>query len=221
VNPTQAPDFAQHVAENEEAGRRATAIMDADPSIPFISAYVMARDLMSADRSLQWLREGKHDWPTAEVFCGSYGRLDLRARAYEEGLITEDEAVADLPSTWSGSDPDDTDPRFLNLWRKAHRLNGGKMLRDKPRSALPRTRPLAIYRGQDEGAAFGISWSLDFTVALKFANGAATRQHNRKGVVYAATVDRTDVLGYMTGRSEAEVIVAPDKVRVPFVMTRL
>ena len=175
--------------------------------MPFISALVIARDMASADRSMDWLRTGKYDWKRAEVFCGSYGRLDLRVRAWEEGLITDEQAFDDLPSTWSGSDPDDTDPRFLALWKSAYAANGGFYLRDG--GPLPPKRTLVIFRGQDAGAPFGIAWSLDPMVAAKFASGAATRQRDRFGVVYRAIVKRSDVLGYMTGRHEAEVIVDP------------
>ena len=188
---------------------RATKLMDADPSLPFISALVIARDLASVDRSLGWLREGKHDWGRAEVFTGSYGRLDLRVRAREEGLITKEQALDGLADTWSGSDPDDTDPRFLALWKEAFATNGGTYLRDHADKTLPGTQWLTIYRGQDAGAPFGIAWSLDPMVAAKFADGAATRQRNRQGVVYRAIAPRTKVMGYMTGRGEQEVIVDP------------
>lgn len=197
----------QQVADMQRDAERATKLMDADPTLPFISALVIARDMASADRSLNWLREGKHPWHRAEVFCGSYGRLDLRVRAHAEGLITDEEALEDLPSTWSGSDPDDTDPRFLALWKSAVEANGGVYLRDD--KALPRKTYLTVYRGQDMGVPFGIAWSLDRRVAVKFANGAATRQRNRGGVVYKGMVKRSDVLGYMTGRKEDEVVLDP------------
>jgi hypothetical protein len=197
------------VSDMQRDADRATKLMNADPSLPFISALVMARDLASADRSMEWLREGKHPWSRAEVFCGSYGRLDLRVRAWQEGLITDEQALDGLADAWSGSDPDDTDPRFLALWKTAFATNGGTYLRDHADATLPGTQWLTIYRGQDAGALFGIAWSLDFKVALKFANGAATRQRNRGGVVYRAIVDRTKVMGYMTGRGEKEVIVDP------------
>jgi len=200
--------------EGKEAASRAEALMQKDPKLPWISAYVIARDLMGADRSLNWLREGKHPWERAEVFCGSYGRLDLRVRAHAEGLITDAQALADLPSAWSGADPDDTDPRFLALWKSAFAANGGKYLRDRGR-ALPNQKSpmLRVYRGQDEGADFGIAWSLDPLVAKKFASGAATRQHYRNGVVYTGLVPRTAILGYMTGRREAEVVFDPAWLR--------
>lgn len=209
-------DIRELERESKEAAQRAEALMQRDPKLPWISAYIMARDLMSADRSLNWLREGKHPWGRAEVFCGSYGRLDLRVRAWDEGLITDEQAFADLPSAWSGADPDDTDERFFRLWLEAFIANGHRTLRDgKP---LPRRRLLTIYRGQDEDAPFGLAWSLDAKVAVKFANGAATRQHGRNGVVYEAMVKRTEVMGYMTGRNEAEVIVHPDDLIVPHVL---
>ncbi len=212
MNDTKpAEEAAMDIAaqEMERDAKRATELMDADPSLPFISALVIARDLASADRSLQWLRDGTHDWGRAEVFCGSYGRLDLRVRAWDEGLITDEQALTDLPSTWSGSDPDDTDPRFLALWKTAFAANGGTYLRDPEDAVLPGISVLTVYRGQDYGAPFGIAWSLDPMVAAKFANGAATRQRNRGGVVYRAIVPRNKVMGYMTGRKEAEVIVDP------------
>lgn len=193
---------------------RATALMKADPNLPFVSAFIMARDLASADRSLEWLREGKHTWGRAEAFCGSYGRLDLRVRARAEGLITDGQAFSDLADAWSGSDPDDTDPRFLALWKEAF-AHEGTYLRDIADKTLPGTKVLTVYRGQDKDAPFGISWSLNMRVAIKFANGAATRQHARGGVVYKATVDRSHVMGYMTGRNEAEVIIDPVNLRSP------
>jgi len=212
VNDTKpAEEAAMDIAaqEMERDAKRATELMDKDPSLPFISALVIARDMASADRSMEWLREGKYDWGRAEVFCGSYGRLDLRVRALAEGLITDEQAFADLASTWSGSDPDDADPRFLLLWKKAVAANGGLYLRDPNDASLPGTQWLTLYRGQDRGSILGIAWSLDPMVAAKFADGAATRQHNRGGVVYRAIVERSKVLGYMTGRGEAEVIVDP------------
>ena len=56
------------------------------------------------------------------------------------------------------------------------------------------------------------AWTIDRDIAEKFANGAATRQANRGGVIYQATVDRSRILGYLTGRGESEVIVDPKDV---------
>jgi hypothetical protein len=206
------PTEAELQAELERDAKRAEELMARDPKLPFISAFIIARDLASADRSLNWLREGKYEWGMAEAFCGSYGRLDLRVKALAEGLITPQQAYADLPSAWSNADPDDTDPRFLALWQEAWDLNRGRVLRDKPGSRLPKGMFLTVYRGQDatdDYTSFGIAWSLDERVARKFAMGAATRQRARGGVVYKARAKRSDIMGYMVGRSEREVIIHP------------
>jgi hypothetical protein len=215
--PTRAEldaDLDRYVEESEQDWQRARELVYRDPKLPLISAYVMARDLRSAERALNWLREGKYDFGTAEVFTGSYGRMDLRVRARDEGLITDERAFEGLAHAWSAADPDDTDPRFLALWTDAWRANKRRTLRDKPTSRLPSGAYLKVYRGQDptdtvERGAFGIAWSLDEKVAMKFANGAATRQHHRGGVVYVAAVWRKDIMGYMVGRGESEVIVDP------------
>lgn len=209
--PTRAEldaDLVRYEAESKLDWAKASELMEADPQLPAISAYIIARDMRSADRSLEWLREGKYEWGVAEAFTGSYGRLDLRVRALAEGLITTREAYTDLAETWSSGDPDDTDPRFLALWRKAFAANGRRILRDRPGSKLGGTI-LTLYRGQDEGAPFGISWSLDRRVAERFAHGAATRQSHRGGVVYMGKVPRAAAMGYMVGRNEAEVIIDP------------
>lgn len=209
---TQSNELDRFIEEGREAAARATVLMDRDPKLPYISAYIIARDMMGSDRSLQWMREGM-EWDEAERWCGSYGRLDLRVRALEEGLITEVQAYEGLASAWSHSDPDDTDPRFLTLWVEAFAANRQRYLRDHTDKRLPNGSRLTIYRGQDEDQSFGLSWSLNRKTAEKFANGAATREANRGGVVYTAVVDRRDVMGYMPGRGEAEVIVNPDDVR--------
>ena len=150
--------------------------MAKDPKLPFISALVMAGDLLSVDRSLQWLREGKY-----VVRHGRGFRRVLRtARLPSQGARPKDSsqmsvALTDLPGCGRGSDPDDTDPRFLDLWKRARIANGGSYLRDG--KALPRRRILQVYRGQDEGAPFGIAWSLDWPPPSSLRTGQQPVAH--------------------------------------------
>ena len=192
-------------------------LMAADPKLPFISAYIMAGDLVRADEVFELLGEGKVTWDQAEMMTGSYGRLDLRARALANEYITVEQAIEDLPATWRGSDPDDTDPRFLALWKLAFRANRYRTVRDRKGAPIPALRGsgelVRIYRGQDEGAPFGIAWSLSKVTATKFANGAATRQRSRNGVVYEAKVERKHILGYCVERGENETIVDPQHLQ--------
>jgi pentatricopeptide repeat protein len=225
LNPTDNPflhlhndnDAMAYLQRREErVVPKVESLMAADPKLPFISAYVMAGDMVRADECFDLLREGKITWSDAQSMTGSYGRMDLRARAYAANLIGTATAIKDLPHAWSGSDPDDTDPRFLALWTLAYRANRSRTVRDRKGAAIPSVPGagdlVRIYRGQDKGAPFGIAWSLSKVTATKFAHGAATRQHARDGVVYEATVERSDILGYCVGRGESEVIVDPAKL---------
>ena len=207
-------ELERMVAEHQRQAELARKLMDADPRLPFVSAFVIAGDRLRADEQAWPMLEAGTPYRKAAVWVGSYARVDFALRAMEAGYLDRDALYRALPDLWSGSDPDDTDPRFLALWLAAREAKGN-YLRDG--KALPRSKALTLYRGQDEGAPFGIAWSLDADVAGKFARGAATRQHNRDGVVYVANVERDRVLGYMTGRNEAEVIIDPAR-ESPFVV---
>lgn len=200
-------------AQDERYARQmamAVELHEADPRLPLVSALVIAGDRLSDMRSRRWVEQGA-DPVTCVAFVGSYARLDFALWLLERGDIDDGWMLAELPSLWRGSDPDDTDPRFLSLWRRMYSANGGKYLRDgKP---LPKRSPwLRVWRGQDTGAPFGIAWSLDRDVAARFARGAATRQTDRGGTVYDLHVPRSVVLGYLTGRGEQEVIVDVDAI---------
>ena len=126
-------------------------LVEADPALPYISAYVMAGDLVRADEVIDLLRDGKVTWDQAQTMVGSYGRMDLRARAYTEALIDVEQAIEDLPAVWRGADPDDTDPRFLGLWRMAWKANRYQTVRDRKGSRITCLRGtgslVRIYRG--------------------------------------------------------------------------
>ena len=114
-----------------------------------------------------------------------------------------------LPGTWSRSEPDDTDPRWLALWTDA--AESGRVETDP----LPDGDPLTIYRGEPEAPAAGprgIGWSLSRDTATSFA--LRPRWSQGTGVILEGSVPRRDVLGYVTHRNEAEVIVEPKHVRV-------
>ena len=140
---------------------------------------------------------------------GSYARLEWVIE--HRNLISNEELYKLLPDIWRGSDPDDTDPRFLELWLEAWNYNKRNTIIDnKP---LPPDKFLQIYRGQDENDAIvGIAWSLNKYVALNFARGAALRQADRPGIVYTANIKSEQVIAYLTGRNEDEIIVNPKYV---------
>ena len=202
--------MAEAMRRLERVAAVAQEVMAADPRLGPISASIIAGDQISRDDARQWVESGEKDAATAMHFVGSFYRLDFALWAVEAGHLERHLLLRDLPELWRGSDPDDTDPRFLALW-KEHRAKRRSYYSDGKR-LLNRYPWIRVYRGQDEDAPLGIAWSRDMAVAKKFAHGAGTRQANRQGAVLKGYVARTDVLAYLTGRGEQEVVVDPDAV---------
>lgn len=194
-------EMAAIEARERKVSERIRELMWKDPSLPFISAHVIASDQVGAEEwELEARRRGKE--PADVVWMvGSYARFD-----YALKHCTPEWVFKHLPELWRGSDPDDTSSLALTTWRWA-RKHVGHYLRDG--KALPRSKFLTVYRGQLPGEAVGIAWSLDRATADKFARGAGIRTGSMPGVVLETVVERADVLGYMTGRGEAEVIIDP------------
>lgn len=201
-------------SQHEAISKQALAFMARDERLPYISAFVMASDTLSGEANLERLTKGEITFAQALLYTGSYARLDLVVNAHDRGLASRDEVLDALIEYWSGSDPDDTDERFLRLWYQAWERNGNRHVTDPDGRDLPSRKRLTIYRGQDLDAPLGIAWSLSQRIAQKFAMGAATRQANRDGVILKGTVERIDVLAFLTDRGEQEVIVDPDTVTV-------
>jgi len=106
-----------------------------------------------------------------------------------------------------------------SLWKQpgirrllhARRGERGAFMRDGERAALAAMpERLTIYRGAQLRNASGWSWSLDVERARWFA----VRWHRGEGIVIHATVARSDVIGYLDGREEAEIVCDPDLVAV-------
>lgn len=197
--------YLQEVAEREMVLAAAFAIKN--PTLGFVSCYLLANNYAVAELYDKAFRNNEIDWQTAAILMGSYARFDYLARWWDAGRIKTDELLKDLCDLWRGSDPDDTDVRFKRLFRAAYEVKG-IYLRDK--KALPRDKYITIYHGQDRIATkTGIAWTLDRTIAVKFARGAWARQGDRDGIVLQATIPSHLVIAYITGRGEEEVIVDP------------
>lgn len=164
-----------------------------------ITAHIMSGDLAAAEIITAQVKARKMTASKAVNYIGSYARFQW---AVEH--LPKPELYRKLPELWSGSDPDDTNPAYLELWREASRIKKGPVLDGKK---LPRRRELLVYRGQRPQDPIGFSWALDRRIAYKFATGAGLRRPIDDGTIYEARVRREWVLGYLTGRGEAEVII--------------
>jgi hypothetical protein len=184
--------------------------MREDALLPLASALTVARHKVAAQDAIVLLQRGQTGLGEALTATGSYGRLDVLLAAHEQSLVPTDDVLDALVEHWVGSDPDDTDRRYLELWRQAWERNDRQPVTDG--QPLPEGHVLTVYRGQDRQAPLGIAWSLHGGVAQRFAMGAGTGQRDRQGRIHVARVRREDVLAYLTRRDEAEVICDPDRL---------
>ena len=209
------------VMERASRGLRLAHEVMQQTGLPFVTSLTIANDRISMESAEEFMAEtGQPAWQAATI-VGSYSRMDWVERAWKSGLISDSKMLEMLPHWWSGSDPDDTEMRFLALWAKMRRLHNNRVILSDPTRRLPRERLLTIYRGQDPVSEatpdghlpVGIAWSLDKSIAERFARGAATRQSDREGIVYEGRVLKSKVIAYLTGRDEEEVIVHPFDIR--------
>ncbi len=196
----------------------ADEISKQNPSLG-ITAYIIAGDRLSAERSEKLLKDGvfgrgNKAADRALTLTGSYARLDFAIKLFSEKYITAKKFYAMLPQLWQGSDTTGGVAKYLPQWKEAFIAHGRRVITDgKP---LPKGDPLTIYRGQDRSVplgVFGISWTLDRAMAESFAAGKWARQANRDGLVYEALAPRSEILAYLTGRGEREIIIAPDRLQ--------
>jgi len=178
------------------------------PDLPFITATVMASDYAGMQSVEELYRSGEVDFHTAQGLVGSYARLEWVHLHLSVGEVEESVVFEMLPELWAFSDPDDTRPEFLSLWKRAKEWNGG-ILYGKTTKPLMVDK-IRLYRGQMPGE-FGFAWSLDMDVAQRFARGAGVRCP-QPGTLYTGEANTKDVLGHMTERGEAEIIIDPEHV---------
>ena len=164
-----------------------------------ITAYVMAGDLAIAAQMTAMARAGKLSAVDAAWRVGSFARLDWAIEHCPDAWVIEN-----LPALWRDSDPDDTKPEYLALWRRAFITNGGRIICDGEPLA---ERRLELFRGQMRGEPLGLSWTTNRDTATSFAEGAGVRRPITNGIVYRAVVSRRFALAYLTGRNEDEVVL--------------
>jgi hypothetical protein len=153
---------------------------------------------------------GERQWQAALDGVPASIRLGLLTDWWELGCLTITELRSVLPRTWTRSEPDDTDGRWLRLWADA---SAPGRLELEP---LPDGDPLTIFRGESGSVPReprGIAWSLARDVAVFQALQPPGHQ-DRSGVLVEGRVPRRAVLGYVTDRGGAAVIVGPGSVHV-------
>lgn len=209
-------DMIQQMLEQSERQMKLAEQLTRDKGILPPLSIIMAGDLVSAERWEVAFKERKVSFRKACALIGSYARFDFAVKMMNECWITPLELYKDLCSLWSSSDPDDASFVNLSVFRDAFAANGNRILRDeKGMGGLARKRVVRVYRGDVfRDAPLGFAWTLDENTAEKFARGASVRMRFDNGMVRSGLVNRNDILAYITGRGEEEVIVPSWSVRL-------
>jgi hypothetical protein len=191
----------------DRAGAEADRLLAADPAMSGVTAFVMASDRVQAQEYEARIRDGRTPPERGVQLVGSYARCDLAVRLHADGLLSEEWLLREWPDLWRGSDPDDTDPRFLAVWRRV-RAARGRIVTDGLR--LPAGKVLPVYRGQPVDARYGIAWTLDRKIAEQFAvTGGGRGPRLDQGTVLRAWAPRRKVLAFITLRNESEIVIDP------------
>ena len=109
-------------------------------------------------------------------------------------------------------------------------LPDGQTLTNDPEAFAALPTELTIYRGSGspDAAINGFSWTLDRTIAEKFARlttisigSSAMVPRKELGFVAAMNIYKSEISLYLTGREEAEVVIHPDYWPSPETLTDL
>lgn len=178
--------------------------------LPFATVIVMANDLASKYGADERFAEGM---PAIEAgqWVGSYYRLQWYLDHLQN--LPANWLLKKFPNEWMMCDPDDTKPEYLYLWQRVFKMNKRKHIATGLRLQYGRDDWFVVYRGQPSSDdPLGISWTTDLTVARKFANGAGLRTQI-SGVIIKRQVKMSNVLAFLTGRGESEIITNPVALR--------
>lgn len=169
-----------------------------------IQAHIVAGDQLSATEATERVKNGSD--PLREVYrVGSYARLEWALQNIPHHALLSRFLVL-----WRDSDPDDTKPKYLKLWKELQFLHRPYPAMDTDHAQFDKLPSvLRIYRGQVASLPVGVAWTLDWSVAQKFAHTGGSRVGQSGGTVLVRYVRKDSVLGYITGRSEHEVVVDP------------
>lgn len=187
------------------------------PTWSRVTLFVLSGDLAHSEKVDALFQAGEISFDEAQNAMGSFARWDWLMKQYRAGTINPVKFHENMCHWWSASDPDDTDKMSLEMFKNARAAspvipNRGQYLSDEHES-LPLTEFLTVYHGQDlYEKKIGFAWTLDLAIAKKFAAGAWARAP-RPGFVLKGVVERINILAYITGRGEQEVIVQPKLVK--------
>lgn len=148
-----------------------------------------------------------------------HGYVYLHERPYRLDALLEISDEVDDATFWSllsGIWMDSENiPQNQELWNEifdSGRAGMENMMRNDEREALAALpQKIKIYQGHTGDRDDGWSWTTDKSVALWFAQ-RFSQLEGSDAQVTEATADKNDVLAYLLGRGESEILVSPEDV---------
>jgi hypothetical protein len=180
-------------------------------AVPYMSS-------MNALYNRQYL--GKKDQLADASDTGDWhGYVYLHERPYRLDALLEISDEVDDATFWSllsGIWMDSENiPQNQELWNEifdSGRAGMENMMKNDEREALAALpQKIKIYQGHTGDRDDGWSWTTDKSVALWFAQRFSELEGSDAQVT-EATADKNDVLAYLLGRGESEILVSPEDV---------
>ena len=180
-------------------------------AVPYMSS-------MNALYNRQYL--GKKDQLADASDTGDWhGYVYLHERPYRLDALLEISDEVDDATFWSllsGIWMDSENiPQNQELWNEifdSGRAGMENMMKNDEREALAALpQKIKIYQGHTGDRDDGWSWTTDKSVALWFAQ-RFSQLEGSDAQVTEATADKNDVLAYLLGRGESEILVSPEDV---------
>jgi hypothetical protein len=148
-----------------------------------------------------------------------HGYVYLHERPYRLDALLEISDEVDDATFWSLLSGIWTDSENIrqnqDTWNEIFDSGRGSMenmMKDEERAALAALpKKIKIYQGHTGDRDDGWSWTTDKSVALWFAQRFSELEGSDAQVT-EATADKNDVLAYLLGRGESEILVSPEDV---------
>lgn len=176
-----------------------------------------------ANETVEWktkelesaMRDGRYEYALSVLITRPF-RLEYLRNWWRKKSITREQLRDQLPWIWTDSEPNDTDRRWVTLFRDSTKTEGVLVsdMFNGIRYPLPDDEVLTIYRGTHyRNDKLGLAWSLSKEVAEMFSSYGRLKDQN-PGWVITGEVPRGDILAYLMNRKEHEIDVDPAKVKV-------
>lgn len=153
------------------------------------------------------------DWHQFIFAHERYDRLNALAEVMLIASVVSVDIWPLITSVWMDQESPDI-ATWTRIWSGGWRARHRAMTEAERAALKAMGSKITVYRGyNDPDREHGLSWTTDREQAIWFAQRFAD-VYGRKPILMEGNVKRKDVIAYLTGRSERELIIAPGNVNI-------